>query len=236
MSDESNPRPRPPREDGGGRDLSASSGLGEIGDVTHSMRLVRRFQGGDDAALNELFGRYYERVERMARIRMGPRLRRLTESDDIVQNTFAIAFKKIGQIELRDHSSIIQYLSKLLENQIKGAVDYFGAQKRDSTREVPLETRSEGGEARVEPVDRAPQPIDHAVASELKDLYDSCVQALAPDHREVILLREYADASWPEITAALGRPTEHAAQELYCRAQIKLANCLRRRCGGASTS
>lgn len=206
-----------------------SPDLPEIGDLSHSIRLVQRFRGGDRAALDELFTRYYDRVRRIARIRMGSRLRQRTESDDLVQNTFAIAFKKIDKLELRDHSSIIQYLSRVLEHQIRDAVEYFDAQKRDASEvSLPVEGSSRGV---PEPVDRAPLPPEQVASRELKELYDACVQSLEPDHREVILLREYANASWPEITAVLGRPTEHATQELYGRAQIKLASCLRRRVG-----
>jgi RNA polymerase sigma factor (sigma-70 family) len=194
------------------------------------VRLVERLRGGDASALDELLARYYDRVRRIARIRMGPRLRRLTESDDLVQNTFAIAFDKIGKVELRDHSSIIQYLSRVLENQIRDAVEYFEAQKRDRSGEVSLATAESAGGA-PEPADTGPFPPEQAASRELKELYDECVQSLSADQREVILLREYASASWAEITAVLGRPTEHATQELYGRAQIKLAGCLRRRIG-----
>jgi RNA polymerase sigma factor (sigma-70 family) len=209
--------------------VGRTADLPAVGDLSHSVRLVRRFREGDRSALDELFARYYDRVNRIARIRMGSRLRRLTESDDIVQETFAIALGKIDKVELRDHSSIIQYLSRVLEHQIKDAVEYFGAQKRDRRGDESLAARESAGEP--EPVDRAPLPPEQLEARELKELYDDCVQSLGADQREVILLREYANASWPEITALLGRPTEHATQELYGRAQIKLASCLRRKLG-----
>ena len=203
----------------------ADSGLPPTGELTRSMRLVQRFQEGDREALDELFDRYYERVRRIARIRVGPWLGGLTESDDLVQNTFAVAFQKIGEIELRDHASIIQYLSRLLETQIRGAAEYFGAQKRDPARVLPLADDAED----TIPVGKEPQPLDHLVSRELKELYDDCVQSLPGDQREVVVLKEYATATWPEIQRALGRPTVHAAQELYCRAQLKLAECLRRK-------
>jgi RNA polymerase sigma factor (sigma-70 family) len=207
----------------------APEGTEVLGDLTHSMLLMHRYQGGDDDALNELFDRYYDRVQRIARIRMGPWLRNLTESDDIVQNTFTVAFNKIGGIEIRDHASIIQYLSKVLENQIRGAVRYFGAQKRDPGRVVALEQTQSNTQSEIMPVDEQLIPIDQLLSQELKDTYDACVHSLAHDQREVVLLKEYAGASWAEIQRALERPTVHAAQELYCRAQIRLAECLRRK-------
>ena len=212
-------------------ELASSSGLAAVGELADSIQLVERFRAGDEAALNELFDRYYDRVRRIARIRMGPRLLQLTESDDLVQNTFAVAFKKIGQLDLEGHASIIQYLSRVLENQVRGAVDYFEAQKRTPRggRVVSVDAPSAG--APIEAVARDPEPLDQLASRELKEIYDACVRSLESTHREVILLREYADASWAEVASALERPTEHAAQQLYARAQIKLATSLRRRLG-----
>lgn len=207
-----------------------TSGLGPVGRYEDSLQLLERFRAdGDSGALNALFERYYERVRRIARIRMGSRLQRLTESDDLVQNTFAVAFRKLDQIDLTDHSSLIQYLSRVLENQIRGAIDYFDAQKRQPADGRILST--EHDDAPLEAPSREPEPVEEAAARELGELYDACVQSLDPAHREVILLREYADASWAEIAAKLDRPSEHAAQLLYGRAQIKLASRLRRRLG-----
>ena len=195
--------------------------------------MLARFRAnGDAGALNSLFERYYERVRRIARIRMGSRLQRLTESDDLVQNTFAVAFRKIDQIDLTDHSSLIQYLSGVLENQIRGAIDYFDAQKRSPTDARVLSTdQPDDAGGPIDAPARDPGPVDQAASRELGELYDACVQSLDPVHREVILLREYADASWAEIATRLERPSEHAALQLYARAQIKLASRLRRRLG-----
>jgi len=208
-------------------DPPSSSGLRAVGDVADSLQLVERFRRGDGAALNELFDRYYDRVRRIARIRMGSRLQGMTESDDLVQNTFAVAFQKIDQLDLVDHASIIQYLSRVLENQIRAAVDYFAAQKR-----APGDGRVLSAEAAAaEVAGREPEPLDQLASRELKEIYDACVESLDPVEREVILLHEYANASWPEVCRALDRPTEHAAQQLYARAQIKLATKLRLRLG-----
>jgi len=49
-------------------------------DLQPSMLLLRRAQAGDRDALNDLIVRYYDRVFRIVRIRMGKRLRRTMES------------------------------------------------------------------------------------------------------------------------------------------------------------
>ena len=212
---------------------SSSTGLAPVGSYEDSLQLLERFRAnGDLEALNALFARYYERVRRIACIRMGSRLRRLTESDDLVQNTFAVAFRKLEEVEIHDHSSLIQYLSRVLENQIRDALDYFDAQKRLPPSGPPLSTEgNQQGSASIDAVATDPGPLETLAMRELGELYDACVQALDPVHREVVLLREYADASWVEIQERLSRPSVHAARLLYSRAQIKLAQKLRQRLG-----
>ena len=57
------------------------------------------------------------------------------------------------------------------------------------------------------------------------------MESLAADHRELILLRDYALASWEETARAVNAASVHAAQEKYRRAQIRLASLLRQRLG-----
>ena len=57
-------------------------------DLTQSLDLVRSAQNGDGGALNLLFERYYERVRRVVRMRLGNKLRQEMDSGDILQETF----------------------------------------------------------------------------------------------------------------------------------------------------
>ncbi|MFT5152408.1 MAG: DNA-directed RNA polymerase specialized sigma24 family protein [Planctomycetota bacterium] len=67
---------------------------------------VRRFRAeGDRVALNALFNRYLGRVRRIVRIQMGSGLLQLTEYGDLVQNALVVAFRKLEEIDIRDHSA-----------------------------------------------------------------------------------------------------------------------------------
>lgn len=207
------------------------AGLAPVGALEDSLQLLARYRrDSDPQALNELCARYYDRVRRIARIRSGLRLRQWIEQDDLVQNTFAAALRGIGELELQRHSSVIEYLSRVMENQIRGAVDHFEALKRTPGGGVVLSIDDDEG-ARIDAPSRESSPADQAAARELKEIYDECVRALEPAHRDVVLLREYGEASWEEVRIALNRPTQHAAQQLYARAQMKLAERLRQRIG-----
>ncbi len=189
-----------------------------------SIELVRKAQGGDRGALDQLFERYYERVYRIVRIRMGARLRGVLESLDLVQETCAVAARKLDAFQPEDRASLIQWLARIAEHQIHDAADRIAAQKRDVGRETPLESGDLGST-------RGASPSSIVANQELKEIYDACVEGLPGDYRELILLRDYALASWEETARAVSAPNVHAAQEKYRRAQVRLAGSLRKRLG-----
>lgn len=213
-------------------DPSPESGVTPVPNLSESLVLVRQAQEGDREALNRLFERYYDRIYRIVRIRMGAKLRTVLDSYDIVQETCAVAVRKIGDFQPRDHASLIQWLAKIAENQIHDAKDKMDAGKRDKSREVALDAvNAKTGESHpgLQLSGGGPGPSTIVANSELKEIYDACVEELPHEYRELILLREYAGASWEDITEKAQRPNVHAAQEAYRRGQIKLAGLLRQR-------
>jgi RNA polymerase sigma-70 factor (subfamily 1) len=195
-----------------------------------SCELVRRAQGGEDEALNELFGRYYERVRRIVRLRLGRDLRGALDSGDILQETFAASVRALDRFEMRDDSSLIHWLSKIAEHQIKAAADYHGAQKRDRKRAVPFAFEPDGSGAASgppEPEDLAPPPIERMVEAEDARALETVLEELRDDYREVILHRDYEGASWETIATWMGSPSPDAARMLYARAVAELSSRVR---------
>lgn len=201
-------------------------------ELQRTAELVAAYQGGEDAALEELFARYYDRVLRIVRIRMGRRLRSRMDSVDIVQNTFGAAITSLKEFEMREPGSLIHWLAQIAENQLRGASDYLGALKRDSRRELALtrvKNSMESGEFTLEPESRVPSPIEELARLERQELLDECVAELSPDYREVILLRDFAGASWEYITEQMGRVTPRATAMLHARAKVALLKIARTR-------
>jgi RNA polymerase sigma-70 factor (subfamily 1) len=210
----------------------ASSTFAPVPAFEDSLVLVRRAQGGDHDALNQLFERYYDRIYRIVRIRMGARLRGVLESCDIVQQTCAVAARKIDSFEPKDGTSLIRWLARIAENQIHDEADKIRTEKRDTKREVALDAKVHGMQDSHPGLQLAAggaSPSSIVANNELKEIYDACVESLPDSMRELILLREYAGASWATVVKELELPNEHAAQEAYRRAQIKLAGILRKR-------
>jgi RNA polymerase sigma-70 factor (ECF subfamily) len=199
-------------------------------DLTRSVELVNRAQGGDEAALNQLFDRYYERVRRIVRLRLGRKLRSALESGDILQETFAQAVQAFDGFEMRDEASLINWLSKLAERQIIAAADYHGAKKRDRAREV--RPRSSSGDSPGSGMSfafagDATAPIDRLSEDEQVEIVEGCIRELPEEYRELIILRDYAGASWESVAEQTGRPSAAAARMMHARALVELGKFVR---------
>jgi len=200
--------------------------------LTVSLDLVRLAQDGDKAALNRLIDRYQDRVKRIVRMRLGRKLRDGVDSGDILQETFMAAVKSFDAFEMREESSLINWLSKLAERQIIAAADFHGAKKRDIKRNVPLSPPSTAdGTERIEPrfgFDET-HPLERMEKAESSKHLEQCLADLPEEYRELVILRDYTGASWEEVAKETGRPSAAAARMMHARALVELGKRMRER-------
>jgi len=192
-------------------------------ELEQTLALLTRAREGDGAAANELFARYEERIRRIVRVRLGPGLRRWTESGDLVQETCRSALESLERLELESDFDLLDWLARIATNRIRDLVDHVHAARRDVDRVQSLEPAAPGqlvGAAL--PPDPRSSPSEHAFRGEVRSLLDEVVATLPEDYREVVLLRDYQGAGWPWIAQALGSTSVHAAQQLHQRAWIKV--------------
>ena len=192
-----------------------------------SQQLLARARDGDEVALGDLLARYRQRILSVVRIRVGQKLASLIEPDDLVQEVMIIATRKLVELEPTSHASILNWLTKVAENVIRGHVAFHRAKRRDADRAVPLDAGEGEGPAGKIPAS-GPSPSSHARRRELQDLLDGRVRELEPEHyREVIVLRDYLCCEWEEVRERLDRPSVSAAQELHRRAMVRLRRLMR---------
>jgi RNA polymerase sigma-70 factor (ECF subfamily) len=166
------------------------------------------------------------------RYRLGPRLRESVESGDILQETFLAAVKAFPSFEMRDEGSLIHWLAKLVERQIIAQADYHGAKKREAGRRVSLE-RTRGGSGELSGsvgmlhADETTAPLEKLARAEERAAVERAMDALPAEYRELLLLRNYAGASWESVAEATGRPSAAAARMMHARALLELAKVLR---------
>lgn len=199
-----------------------------------TVELVRRTQAGESEARDELFRRYGPRVLVIARTRLGARLRRQLESDDILQEALLEALRGLERFEMRDESSLIRWLAQLVEHRITARASYHGAAKRSARIASLGEDSTISGAPDSDGPSRDPSALHPGPRTELEQGEESAaLQAalaeLPERQRELVLLRDYAGVSWEEVAQEVGAPSAAAARMLHARALVRLGALLRAR-------
>ena len=192
-------------------------------DLQNTLVLLGRARTGDREAANAVFTRYEERIRRIVRVRLGPVLRRWTESGDLVQETCQAALESLDKLDLSSEFDLVDWLSRVATNRIRDLVDHLHAKKRDVDRAQPLTPGPDDDSSNIElQANSRASPSETAFRAEIRSLLDEIVSSLPDAYREAILMRDYHGADWPEVARALATPTVHAAQQLHQRAWIKV--------------
>ena len=177
--------------------------------------LVRAARDGSPDAVGHLFELCGDRLLALIRMRLGPELRRQVESRDVLQSTFLKGFENIDRFQGSGRETLVGWLAAIACNEVRDQADRYRRLKRDARAEVRLDSQTEL---------RAPQVQSLASALILKQetgRLEAAIEALAEDHREVILLRQFEELSWAEVGERLDR-SEEAARKLFARAMAAL--------------
>lgn len=192
--------------------------------------LVERAQKGDVDALNELFGSCYNLMVEMARRRLGPRLRQKEDADDLAQTTFREATRDFGGYVYRGEGSLLSWLARILQNKIRDRAEFYGARKRDVSRERTLEERApnDGGEPRA--YDPASEDLSVTTQVQRKEefaILRDTLERLSPEHRQAITLVFFEGRSLRQAGELMGGRSEDAVRMLVRRAERHLFDMIR---------
>ena len=111
------------------------------------------------------------------------------------QEAFLAAWQ--GLAFFRGESSFSTWLYRLASN---ACVDLL---RREGRRQSAAGPSLNDEEVQLEVPDTAPSPQEQAERSELRQQIEAGLQALTPDHRQVLLLREMHQLSYDEIAQTL---------------------------------
>jgi RNA polymerase sigma factor (sigma-70 family) len=151
-------------------------------DLDRDRTLVRRFQAGDDTAFDELYRRYYDRLERFCRKRVGDG----HAAEEVTQEAFTRALTALPGLdgELRFYPWVSVIAARL-------CVDYHRRQSRSEPAADPDPGGVTGGQEDI---------IDAVDAS----LVVAALARLAPRHQDVLHLREVEGWSYQRIADHYG--------------------------------
>ncbi len=177
--------------------------------------LLQRAREGAPGAFDELYRRCAGRLLTFIRVRLGPSLRSRLDSTDILQATLLKSFEHFRQFEQSDGASLMAWLAKIAENEIRDRADYHNRQRRDARLETAFET------AHREVAATMRSALTQLILDERSERLEEALEALEAHYREVIILRSFEELSFREIGARLGR-SEDACRMLFARAMAAL--------------
>jgi RNA polymerase sigma-70 factor (ECF subfamily) len=153
--------------------------------------LISRFQGGDQAAFDEIVLRHQDRIYGLCRRMLGSP----QDAEDAAQDTFLKAYQNLGSFEPR--ASLSTWLYRIAMNTCidRSRKPVFGSLFRRSP---------EGEELMIEPPSQDPSPERLAEAKQQDRALWQGLGRLSPKLRAAILLKELEGLSYEQIAEVFG--------------------------------
>lgn len=184
---------------------------------------VRRAVGGDRESLEWVVARVTPLLLAQARHRLGARLAVHHAPDDLVQEVWAIALPKLGDLANREvfgTQELLAFLGRILLFRVNNLVS------KHITGKPGREAAASGG---TSPVGRLPAEqsgvITRAVLAERTGAVHDALEQLPERDRALIVMRGLERHAVKEIAVVLGM-TENAVSVAYRRALEKLRSAL----------
>ena len=175
-----------------------------------------------DDDLGERLGRHERRLRLLLSHLASPALRARVELDDLVQEVYvrALTASELPAEGAEGDAELWRFLVRLARNATIDAARAMRAAKRDGrTARLGHESWSALGPRASQILSRTWGPSTRVAASELERRLEERFEALSPEHRRVIGLRQFEGLSAREAAARMDRG-EAAIHSLYRRALL----------------
>ncbi|HEV8589921.1 MAG TPA: RNA polymerase sigma factor [Pyrinomonadaceae bacterium] len=171
--------------------------------VTTDEQMVERALSGDPEAFGEIVRRWERRIFALSFGMLG----REDDARDATQETFLAAFRNLRGF--RGEAKVSSWLHRIAVNQC------ITRQRRAKVRsETALEDEAEKNAA----VFALPADVSPARAAEYQEVsvaVRKAVCALPPDLRQVVVMKEFEELTFQEISDVLGVPLSTVKSRLY---------------------
>jgi RNA polymerase sigma-70 factor (ECF subfamily) len=180
---------------------------------------VARFRSGEEGAFEALVTRSEAEIYRLARRMLGD----AEDAQDATQEIFLRAFRALRSF--RGEASFRSWLIGIAINVCRNKRGSAWARARRQSVAL-CETDPETGETlERDVVDPRPDPETATRGAELDQALTRALATLAPEHCEILLLREMQGLEYDDIAQALGCPVGTVKSRL-CRARGALRQAL----------
>lgn len=183
-------------------------------DPESTFSLIERARAGDEQALERLFARHLQPLQRWASGRLPKWARDLADTDDLVQDTLLKTFKRIESFEPRRVGALQAYLRNAVLNRLRDELRRKGREPTSSLEGIDVES--------------ADSPLERAIGREAVEAYEQALARLKPEEQEAIIGRVELGYSYGELAVMLHKPTADAARKAAERALLRLAEEMKR--------
>lgn len=176
--------------------------------------LVFRCQRGEMAAFEELVNRYRGKIYSLAY----GMARNEQDAHDLCQETFVRAWHSIDKF--RGQSSFYTWLYRIVTNL---TIDLM--RKKSRAPQVAFDERLDvtgAAEGELSEATHNRLPSDDAHFKEIRQSIDRALEQLSPDHRAVILLKDFEGLEYKEIAKVVGcSPGTVMSRLFYARRHLQ---------------
>jgi RNA polymerase sigma-70 factor (ECF subfamily) len=180
--------------------------------------LVGRAVAGEPLALDRLLLAHYGSLHARVDKRLPQRLRTTVAPEDVIQETFAEAFRTIGGFKADGPDAFYRWLVTIADHRLVDAVRAHRAAKRGGDRAPAVQAGHSSIAAMVDLVAMSERtPSVSAGGHEAAAAVQVALAGLRPEYREALTLRYMQGLPVAEVAARMGR-TESAVHKVCSRA------------------
>jgi RNA polymerase sigma-70 factor (ECF subfamily) len=189
-----------------------------------------RLRGGDDRALAELFSRYRPRLWRMVQFRLDRRLYGRVDADDLLQEAYLDAARRIRHFTDDSTKSFFIWLRMIVSQTLTDVHRrHLGAQMRDAAREISLHGSPSPQSMSISLaaclLGDLTSPSRAAMREEAAEQLERALEGMDAIDREVLAMRHFEELTNSEVAKVLGI-RQKAASIRYVRAVRRLKDIL----------
>jgi len=186
--------------------------------------LVASAQQGDLSAFESLVARHQKRMVNTAFRIIGG----YEDACEVTQDAFVSAYRNLNSF--RAEAKFSTWLTAITVNLSKNRLKRVIIRQKREPVSLDAPIRTDDGEVMPDPPSKEPSALDRLERQDVKKAVRDCIQALEPDFREVLVLRDMQDFSYDEISGMLKVAPGTVKSRLF-RARESVKECLKKAMG-----
>lgn len=186
--------------------------------------LVARSREGDLDAFQQLVEKHQKKMLNIAYRMVGD----YEDACEAVQDAFVSVYRSIKSF--RGDAKFSTWITTITLNHARNRLKQARSRNVHIAYSLDEPLQGDDGEMKREPVSGEPSILDRLESRDIRSKVKECIEALDPEFREVIILRDLQDFSYEEIGAAL-KTREGTVKSRLFRAREAVKDCLKQALG-----